>query len=144
VVSVHDNLVYAQIVDYENSRVILHTVYWDSDPPEFTDILFSGVVACHIEQGAFVAGGQLSNVVFDVEESDASLVLGRYHELLAAAKKYGWPVLAYDSLDDLASRLAGGGARCFEVHSSFGLCGFVFATSMEFRSRQSRATVGED
>jgi hypothetical protein len=139
VLSVHDNLVYAKIVDYEACRIILHTVYPHSDPPEFTDIVFSGVVAHHIEHEAFRGGGLSANVVFDAEESSAAYVLCRYAQLLAAAKKYGWPVLEYTDVADLAARLTNGGAKCFEVHSSCGLSGFVFAASMEFRRRPSRA-----
>jgi hypothetical protein len=143
VVSVHDNLVYAQVVDYDNCRVVLHTVYPHADPPEYTDIVFTGVVAYHVEQQAFRAGGVSANVVFDTEEADAPMVLGRYAELLAGAKQYGWPVLEYDGLADLAARLTVCGAKCFEVHSSCGLSGFVFAADMELRRRSSRAQVAD-
>ena len=140
-VSVHDNLVYAKAVDFEVCRVVLHTVYPSADPPEFTDIVFDGVVAHHIEHQAFGGGGVSANVLYDAEESESASVLGRYADLLAAAKNYGWPALEYDSLDDLAARLAARGAKCFEIHSSCGLCGFVFAANMEFRRRVSRAQI---
>jgi hypothetical protein len=139
--SVHDNLVYAQTLDYERCQVVLHTVYPHAEPPEFTDIVFDGVVAYHIEQQAFGGGGMAANILFDAEESGATNVLSRYAALLAATRNYGWPVPEYDDLDDLASRLTAGGAKCFEVHSSCGLCGFVFAASMEFRRRSSGARV---
>ena len=142
-VSVHDNLVYAQTVDYDGGRVVLHTVYPPADPPEFTDVVFAGVVVYHVEQQAFGGGGVAANVVFDIEESAAEPVLGRYVDLLAATKNYAWPVPEYDGLDDLAARLTAGGAKCFEIHSSCGLCGFVFAASMEFRRRPARAQVAE-
>ena len=141
--SVHDNLVYAQAVDYEACRVVLHTVYPHTDPPEFTDIVFDGVVAHHIEQQVFRGVGVSANVLFDVEESEAASVLGRYGDLLAAAKNYGWPALEYDNLADLIVRLTAGGTKCFEIHSSCGLSGFVFAARMEFRCRPSRAQVLE-
>jgi hypothetical protein len=101
-VSVHDNLVYAQAVDNDGCRVVLHTVYPHTDPPEYTDIEFVGVVAYHIEQQAFRGGRVSANVVFDAEESDPAPVLGRYTAILAAAKNHGWPVLAYDDPADLA------------------------------------------
>ena len=142
-VSVHDNLVYAQAVDYEGCRVVLHTVYQPADPPEFTDIVFAGVVAYHVEHQAFRGVGVSANILFDAEESEAASVLGRYTDLLAAAKNYGWPALEYDSPADLAARLAACGAKCFEIHSSCGLSGFVFAASMEFRRRQTRAQVAD-
>lgn len=142
-VSVHDNLVYAQHVDYEARRVVLHTLYLRSDPPEYTDIVFTGVIAYHAEQQAFHSGGLLGNVLFSAEESDAAFVLGQYSKALAAAKDYGWPVRGYSDLGDLAARLTSGGAKCFEIHGSCGLSGFVFAESMEFHSRPSRACVGD-
>jgi hypothetical protein len=138
--AVHDNQVYAQVVDYDACRIILHTVY-ATKPPEFTDIVFAGVIAHHFEHEAFRGDGVLANILFDAEESEVAAVLGRYAELLAGAMNHGWPVLEYDGLDDLAARLAAAGAKCFEIHSSFGLCGFVLAASMEFRRRKSRARV---
>lgn len=140
-VSVHDNVVYAQSCDYAACRVVLHTCYPNAEPSEFTDIVFDGVVALHVEQQGFGRDGVPGNVLFGVEESDAAVVLGQYSELLAATKNYGWPLL-YDGLEDLMSRLTAGGSKCFEVHSSCGLFGFVFAASMDFRARLSRATVG--
>jgi hypothetical protein len=82
-----------------------------------------------------------ANILFDAEESGATNVLSRYAALLAATRNYGWPVREYDDLNDLASRLTAGGSKCFEVYSSCGLCGFVFAASMEFRPRSSGARV---
>ena len=132
---------YAQAVDYDGCRVVLHTVYYHAEPHEYTDIVFAGVIAYHVEQQAFHGHGVAANVVFDAEESDAAFVLGRYSEILAAAKNYGWPVLQYDGLADLAARLIAGGTKCYEVHSTCGLSGFVFAASMEFRRRSSRARI---
>lgn len=80
-VSVHDNLVYGQAVDYDGCRVVLHTVYPHADPPEYTDIVFAGVAAYHVEQQAFRGSGVSANVVFDAEEFDPAIVLGRYTEL---------------------------------------------------------------
>jgi hypothetical protein len=137
--SVHDNLVYAQVVDYEACLIILHTVYQHSNPPEFTDIVFTGVVAYHTEQAQFRDNGLSANVIFEAEESPVAHVLGRFGELFAAAKQYGWPAQKYSDLAELAAQLTAGGAKSFEIHSSCGLSGFVFAANMEFRRRPSRA-----
>lgn len=139
--SVHDNLVYAQTTDYEACRLVLHAIYPQADPPEFTDIVFEGVIACHIERQAFHGKGVSANVLFDIAEGDAALTLGQYADLLTATENYGWPILEYHGLHDLTARLTAGGEKCFETHSSCGLGGFVFATSMEFRRRSSRAPV---
>jgi hypothetical protein len=140
-VSVHDNMVYALAVDYEGRRVVLHTIYPYASPPEFTDIVFEGVVASHIEQQAFRGNGVAANILFDVVESAAALTVGRYAELFAETKNYAWPLAEYDGLDDLTARLTTSGAKCFEVHSSCGLYGFVFAASMAIHPRPSRAQV---
>lgn len=139
--SVHDNWVYAQAIDYERCRIILHTVYPHIDPPVFTDIVFDGVVVHHFEQQKVGSGAYPANVLFDAEESDPEFILGQYTELLARTKNFGWPVFQYESLDDLASQLTASGAKCFEVHGTCGLHGFVFAASMEFHCRMSRAEV---
>lgn len=138
-ISVHDNWLYAHVVDYQRCRIVLHTIYPHFQPIEFTDIVFEGVVVHHFEQVAYGSLDTPSNVLFGVEESDAAIILGQYTELLTWTKKWGWPVSKYDGLEDLALRLTAGGTKCFEVHGTCGLHGFVFARSMEFRPRQSRA-----
>ncbi|MBD2102630.1 hypothetical protein [Leptolyngbya sp. FACHB-261] len=141
-ISVHDNWVYAQAVDHDRRRIVLYTVYPHATPSEYTDVVFEGVVTHHFEQQN-VGGGDPypSNVLFDVEESDPTFILGSYSDLLARTKNYGWPVQAYDDLQDLVNRLTAGGAKCFEVHGTVGIHGFVFAMSMTFRERPGRAEV---
>jgi hypothetical protein len=139
--TVHDNWLYAQAVDHERCLIVLHTVYPHVEPPEYTDVVFEGVVVHHFEQQK-VGGGQYpANVLFDVEEADALFILSQYEELLRRTKHYGWPVLQYEGMGDLAAQLTAGGARCYEVHGVCGLHGFVFANSVEFRPRGSRAEV---
>ena len=141
--SVHDNCLYAQAVDHERCRIVLHTVYTHTDPREYTDILFDGVVVHHFEQQKVGAGSYPVNVLFDVEESDPAFILDQYSELLIRTKNHGWPVFKYDGTEDLVSQLTAGGAKCFAVHGTCGLHGFVFAASMEFRRRQSRMEITE-
>jgi hypothetical protein len=140
--SVHDNWLYAQAVDHDRRLIVLHTVYPHVTPPEYTDVVFEGVVTHHFEQQN-VGGGDAypANVLFDVEESDAKFVLEPYADLLARTKRYGWPIREYDDVQDLVARLTAGGAKCFEVHGTVGVHGFVFAKSMTFRERPGRAEV---
>lgn len=141
-VSVHDNWVYAQSVDHERCRLVLHTVYPHSQPPEFTDIVFEGVAVHHFEQQKVGGGPNPANVLFDVEEGDPRDVLAEYADLLARTRNHGWPVLRYEGVDDLAALLTAGGAKCFRVSGVCGLDGFVFAAALELRARPSRAEVG--
>ena len=138
-ISVHDNFVYAQAVDYGHGRIVLHTVYADAEPHEYTDVVFDGVLACHLEQEQFGRSPYGANILFDVKEAELKNTLGQYGELLARTKNYAWPILEYETVEDLVKKLTASGAKCFEVHSSFGLCGFVIATSLEIRPRKSRA-----
>jgi hypothetical protein len=48
--SIHDNWTYVQAVDHERRRVVLHTVWPHCEPPEYTDIVFEGVVVHHFER----------------------------------------------------------------------------------------------
>jgi hypothetical protein len=139
--SVHDNWLYAQAVDHERCRIILHAVWPHAEPPEYTDIVFEGVVVHHFEQQKVGGGDVPANVLFDVEDADPPLILGQYGELLARTRNHGWPVLRYENLEDLVAQLVAGGARCFEVHGVSGVHGFVFARSMVLRPRKSRAEV---
>jgi len=80
--SVHDNWVYAQAVDHERCRVVLHTVYPHVEPPDFTDIVFDGVTAIHFELPLFSRGPYPANVLFDAQEAPAREVLEAYLPLL--------------------------------------------------------------
>jgi hypothetical protein len=139
-VSVHDNHVYAQVVDYERCCIVLHTVYPHANPHEFTDIRFEGVIVHHFEQQKMSGGPNPAVVLFDVEECDPGIILAQYTDLLARTKNYGWPA-SYNGIADLVSQLMAGGTRCFEIHGTCGLQGFVFAARMEFQHRTSRAEV---
>ena len=141
--SVHDNWVYSQAVDHERCRIVLHTVFPHVDPPEYADIVFEGVVVHHFEQQKVGGGPYPPNVLFDAEESEPTFILDQYAELLARTKNYGWPVFKYEGTEDLVSQLTVGGAKCFEVHGTCGLHGFVFAARMEFRPRSARAQITE-
>jgi hypothetical protein len=140
-VSVHDNWLYAQAVDHEQRRIVLHTVYPHVAPPEYTDVVFEGVVVHHFEQQGFGNSSKAANILFDVQETDSFFILRHYETLLASTRDYGWPVLRYENLNDLVAQLTAGGAKCFEVHGTLGLHGFVFAQSVKFRARQARAEV---
>ncbi len=139
--SVHDNWLYAQAVDHERCRVVLHTVWPHVEPPEYMDIIFEGVVVHHFEQQKVGDGPYPANVLFDVEQADPHFILGQYEELLRRTKNYGWPVFQYEGMDDLVAQLTSSGAACFEVHGVCGVHGFVFARSMETRLRVARAEV---
>jgi hypothetical protein len=131
--SVHDNNIYAYSVLAESKEIILHTEYKETSPVEFTDVLFSGVVAHHFEcslQG---------NILFDIDEVDLRAVLEEYAPLMQRLKNYGWPIVEYTDSQDLERILRERGTHAYLLSSSYGLSGFVFASNVECRKWESKA-----
>src|SRR5436190_1264798 len=101
--SVHDNILYGYTVvsEQDQSRsytITLYTKFLDRPPIEYTDIVFTGVVAHHFES-------ELPNsILFDVEETDLERTYENDQELFERLKNYGWPC-AYTTVDDLVANL---------------------------------------
>ena len=128
--SIHDNNVYSYIVDCESKRIILHTSYRNAEPHEFTDAVFTDVVAHYFE---YVLPG---NILFAIEEVDLDAVLVENSELFENSWRYGWPNQDYKGdLDRLANWLRGHSVKGFKLQSSYGLSGWVLAREYELRER---------
>ena len=130
--SVHDNNVYAYAVLCERRRIVLHTEYRDGSVEEYTDVVFTGVVAHHFER---VLEG---NILFDIEEVDPEYVVTEWAELFARQKNYGWPRIEYAEPQDLVAALRQDGVMGYEIGSSYGLCGWVLATKLDVVRRAAR------
>ena len=132
--SVHDNNVYAYSVLAESGQIVLHSEYHETSPVEYTDVVFSGVVAHHFECSL------KGNILFDIDEVDLRAVLEEYAPLLQRLKNYGWPILVqYNDLQDLERILRERGTQAYMLSSSLGLSGFVLASNVEYRQRESKA-----
>ncbi len=123
--SVHDNLVLGYEVRCSERQIRLRTEYHDQEPPERTDVLFSGVLAYHFEHALMDA------ILFDIEEAPLEQVYEEYAEVFRSGKNYGWPIASYSGPEDLLERLRAQGVRAFVVSSSYGMSGFVLAEAME-------------
>jgi hypothetical protein len=131
--SVHDNLLYGYEVACEGRRIVLHTEFRDGGVEEFTDVIFSGVVAHHFQD---VLTG---NILFGIDEMDVEQIVQSWGELFSEGTRHGWPdVIKYDNPADLVAMLRERGVKAFEISSSFGLRGFVLATAMELRAREGK------
>ena len=130
--SVHDNYVYAYAVLCEEQRIVLYTHYRDGEANEFTDLIFTGVVAHLLE------GGHDSNILLDVGEVPLEALVLQNAELFEREKKYGWPRIEYEGLDDLLRILREQGVRAYGVKSAYGLGGWVLAMRMEQVERETR------
>ncbi len=134
--SVHDNMLYGYTVisDQAHSHsytITLYTEFLESPPIEYTDIVFTGVVAHHFER-------ELPNsILFDVEETDLERIYEDHQELFERLKNYGWPC-AYTTLDDLVAILKTKNIKAFAISASYGLDGWVWAEMMTKVQRDNR------
>jgi hypothetical protein len=134
--SIHDNLVYAYNVDCEGRRVVLHTVFRDREPNEYTDVVFRDVVAHHFEH---VLDG---NILFDIDDSDVATFVKENSALFADSWRYGWPPVDYNGdMNKLVDALNAASARAYVIQSSYGLSGWVVAGGCDRVSRNGAAKV---
>lgn len=130
--SIHDNNIYAYSVHCEQQRIVLHTEYRDGGAEEYTDVIFSGVLAHNLE---CVLPG---NILFGIELVDPERIVLQWAELFARLKNYGWPAIEYGEPKELVSLLKQRGIKGYEIGSSFGLSGWVLASDMELIERAAR------
>lgn len=130
--SVHDNLVYAELTQYEDRRIVLFTKFRDGVTPEYTDVEFRGVVARLFEHEL------PGNILFGIDEVDLAGLCRANAEVFTRGKRYGWPHPKHDDLEDLIANLAAQGVRAYEISSSCGLSGWVLAEAMRLLTRPVR------
>jgi hypothetical protein len=131
--SIHDNCVYAYAVLSDQRRIVLHTEYPHAPAPEYTDVIFCGVVANHFEDVL------ASNILFGVDEVDLQRIVHGSADLFRQHKNYGWPdLIDYRDSDDLIAILKGRRVKAYEISSSLGLNGWVLAGSIEITQRTSK------
>jgi hypothetical protein len=136
-ISVHDNIVYAYSVDCENRRIVLHTRFPTDASEEFTDVIFTGVIAHHFQN---VLSG---NILFDVTEVPLRQIVEDWADLFAAEKNQCWPDgIHYSDAGDLIGIFEGRSAHGFAISSSYGMSGWVIAGAMERKERSRRAMLG--
>jgi hypothetical protein len=112
--SLHDNRVYAYTVFSDPSRIVLHTEYLDGEAREFTDAVFSGVLA---HQFQCVLPG---SILFDVTEVEPEEIFRSEAALFERWKGHGWPGVDYADEADLVRTLRSRGLRGFVIASSYG------------------------
>ncbi|EMJ96327.1 hypothetical protein [Leptospira alstonii] len=126
--SIHDNFIQSYEVNLNAGEIIIHTIYLDQEPNEFTDIIFRGVVS-HFFQDVGV-----NNIVFDIEESNSDFILEQFKNQLENRKKWNWPFL-YDSEKEFIHYIESKHLKFFQIDSVCGLNGWVLALEMEIKSR---------
>jgi hypothetical protein len=134
--SVHDNIIYAYVVNCEQRKLTLHTAFRDREPFEFTDLIFHEVVAHFFEH---VLPG---NILNDVEETEVASVVHAHAAVLMESWRWGWPSMEYHGdLAVLTAALEAQEVRAYWINSSYGLSGWVLAGSCEQFTRNQQAQI---
>jgi hypothetical protein len=137
--SIHDNIVYSYFVDCSRRQVKLHTSYNEKDACEYTDVLFSGVVAHLFEN---VLSGNILFGIYNVEPSD---LVNANANLFKESWRYGWPLEGFDyrgDLELLTQHLTQMSVRGFDISSSYGMSGWVLAERCEIIAREAAFVLG--
>ena len=126
-ISVHDNLLLSYVVDAQNREIHLHTQYPYGATPEQTDIVFAGVVAYDFE------ADNLMSILFDVEETTLEAIYEQHQARFERLRNYGWPTVNCGEKDEMLRAMHAQNIKGFEITSSLGLEGWVWAKSLEKR-----------
>lgn len=127
---IHDNIITAYQVDFEEERLILKTKYCEGSAHELTDVIFSGYFA-HTFIHAFKG-----SILLDIEERSMERFWESEGELLEANRSYAWPIWyqTKHTKEELTDFLQENDYRIFEISSAYGLSGWVLSRNMEFAS----------
>ena len=124
-ISVHDNFLVSDEVRGEQREIWLRTEFRESQPIENTDVVFRGVEAYCFYHDNF------QTIIFDITETPADDILAEESALFEEGRCYGWPGVWNDSEAAMRAHLTQRGVRGFSLSSSFGMCGWILAASME-------------
>jgi hypothetical protein len=122
-ITIQDNHIYKYTVDFEQQELILNT---KTKAKELVDIVFSDLAAYLFEDT--ITGC----IILDLDEwpiDDVIDYLGE--EYLLSHQKYDWP-FTFTNLDDLKAKIAKRGLIIYNLASSYGMSGFIFAKSVKF------------
>ena len=86
-ISVHDNKLISYTVNEDKKTILLETVYADQGSKEYTNIIFSNVLAYYFEDHSL----QLGTIILDIEEATTDYILDKNWEKFEARKNWGWP-----------------------------------------------------
>lgn len=117
--NIHDNEIVSYEVDFQKSRITLHTIGDNKDSATIT-IEFIDVLAHMFET-------QLQgSIILDISTLEVSRILKDNKELLDKQKNYGWP-MHYETMEDLLEYLQNEKYNYYVISASYGLNGWVIA-----------------
>ena len=121
---VHDNIIKSYIVDFDVEILTIKTLYHTDKTIEKTDVIFTGYLAHTFDYE------MKNSIIFDIEEYPINLFFEHKREQLKESKKYAWPIF-YKDENELVKFFEVHKYKIFEVSSSLGLCGWIFAKQMD-------------
>jgi len=121
---VHDNIIQSYNVDFEAETLIIKTKYHTDKILEKTTILFEGYLA-HVFENEMKG-----SIIFDIQEYSLDLFLKEEFVLMRERKRFGWPI-SYETENGLIEFLQIHEYKVFEISSSYGLCGWIFAKQID-------------
>ena len=121
---IHDNTIQSYNVDFEAEMLTIKTLYHTDKIIEKTDVVFMGYLAHSFDHE------MKNSIIFDIEEYPFNLFFEENSLFLQERKDYGWPIL-YPTENELIKFFKTHDYKIFEVCSSLGLSGWIFAKQME-------------
>lgn len=122
--SVHDHTIISYEVNFESSRLIFNTQYETNEIAITAEVVFSGYLAHSFDFE------MRNSIIFDIEEYSYDLFFKKEHILLDNKHRYAWPI-HYESKEELRNFLLIHKYKVFNISSSIGLCGIVFAKQLD-------------
>lgn len=130
---VHDNIIQSYLADYETDTLTIKTLRCTDKIKEKTNVIFAGYLAHTFDTA------MKDSIIFDIQEYPLNSFLREELNLISKQKCFGWPVL-YETENELVEFFQTHGYKVFEISSSYGLCGWVFAKQMIVSRKDATGT----
>ena len=127
--NVHDNEVLSYIVDIQNKVLTMYTKYLN----ENVTISFSGLGGHRFENVTYC------NIVFSIEQICIDYFVDQNEAILEEGLKQAFPA-AIRSCEELTVYLKRKSLKVFEIKSSLGLSGFIFAEDISVDVKPAAAS----
>ena len=129
--SFHDNEIIRYEVNLREREVIIYTqIRKDSNTIRFK-IVFSNVIAHLFEN-------ELSgSIILELRKDSLGDFIRENKEILNRRREFLWPV-DYDTFEELQEILLDAGYSYYSIISSYGLCGWILAKTVQVYENNSR------
>jgi hypothetical protein len=126
---IHDNIIKSYIVDLENQKILINTVYFINSIKEITTIEFNNVM------GHFFYDETKDSIIFDINNYSIEDFIEENNEILNKRKNYGWPFY-YKDENELKSILNKNRQKYYVINSSYGMEGWILAEEMNIITKE--------